>query len=39
MFCPRAIYSWWREIWLERVVEEVQPKRPESVQQVPAEVA
>jgi hypothetical protein len=19
MFCPRAIYSWWREIWLERV--------------------
>lgn len=21
MFCPRAIHSWWREIWLERVVE------------------
>lgn len=21
MFCPRAIYSWWREIWLERVRE------------------
>ena len=39
MFCPRAIYSWWREIWLERVSEEIQPKRPESVQQVPAEVA
>jgi hypothetical protein len=19
MFCPRAIFSWWREIWLERV--------------------
>jgi len=19
IFCPRAIYSWWREIWLERV--------------------
>src|SRR5262249_5765154 len=19
MFCPRAIYSYWREIWLERV--------------------
>jgi hypothetical protein len=19
MFCPRAIYSWWREIWLQRV--------------------
>ena len=21
MFCPRSIYSWWREIWLERVEE------------------
>jgi hypothetical protein len=21
MFCPRAIYCWWREIWLERVEE------------------
>jgi hypothetical protein len=21
MFCPRSIYSWWREIWLERVDE------------------
>jgi hypothetical protein len=21
MFCPRSIYSWWREIWLERVAE------------------
>ena len=21
MFCPRSIYSWWREIWLERVTE------------------
>lgn len=21
MFCPRAIYAWWREIWLERVTE------------------
>jgi hypothetical protein len=19
MFCPRSIYPWWREIWLERV--------------------
>ena len=19
MFCPRSIYSWWRENWLERV--------------------
>lgn len=22
MFCPRSIYSWWREIWLERVSEQ-----------------
>ncbi len=22
MFCPRSIYPWWREIWLERVYEE-----------------
>jgi len=21
MLCPRSIYSWWREIWLERVHE------------------
>lgn len=21
MFCPRAIYAWWREIWLERTSE------------------
>jgi hypothetical protein len=24
MFCPRSIYSWWREIWLERVPEDAQ---------------
>jgi hypothetical protein len=22
MYCPRGIYSWWREIWLERISEE-----------------
>lgn len=22
MFCPRSIYSWWREIWLERLSED-----------------
>lgn len=22
MYCPRSIYSWWREIWLERVAED-----------------
>jgi hypothetical protein len=21
MFCPRSIYSWWREVWLEKVPE------------------
>src|SRR5262249_6073358 len=21
MLCPRSIYSWWREVWLERVIE------------------
>jgi hypothetical protein len=21
VFCPRSIYSWWREVWLERVSE------------------
>lgn len=21
MFCPRSIYTWWREIWLERISE------------------
>jgi hypothetical protein len=39
MFCPRAIYSWWREIWLERIPEEGQPKRPEGVERAPAEAA
>lgn len=24
MFCPRSIYSWWHEIWLERVSESTQ---------------
>jgi len=24
MFCPRSIYAWWREIWLERVSEETE---------------
>jgi hypothetical protein len=19
MFCPRALYSWWRDVWLERI--------------------
>jgi hypothetical protein len=24
LFCPRAIYPYWREIWLERVAPPVQ---------------
>jgi hypothetical protein len=28
MFCPREIYSFWREGWLERVDEAAIPKRP-----------
>jgi hypothetical protein len=27
MFCPRSIFSWWREIWLERIED---PARPAS---------
>jgi hypothetical protein len=34
MFCPRALHSWWREIWLERVPanenDETAPARSES---------
>lgn len=30
MFCPRSIYSWWREVWLERVpVVTQQPNDPQ----------
>ena len=25
MFCPRALHSWWREVWLERVADETSP--------------
>jgi hypothetical protein len=27
MFCPRSIYGWWREIWLERVDDSSRPSR------------
>jgi hypothetical protein len=30
MFCPRAIYSYWRETWLEKVMEDT-PGRPDAV--------
>lgn len=28
MFCPRSIYSWWREVWLERVEDPTVAARP-----------
>lgn len=28
MFCPRSIFSWWREVWLERVPENPQQTSP-----------
>lgn len=40
MFCPRSIYSWWREIWLERVPDEthnisdLRSESPSSIQKV-----
>ena len=30
MFCPREIYIWWREIWLERVENREMSDRPEN---------
>ena len=39
MFCPRAIYSWWREAWLERVEEAHKiPHRTTVMAQSPAEL-
>jgi hypothetical protein len=29
MFCPRSIFSWWREVWLERVSSETLRRVPE----------
>jgi len=28
LFCPRGIYAWWREIWLERVPEDARAEKP-----------
>lgn len=36
MFCPRAIFSWWREIWLERVSASAQPQAGEGIVDCPA---
>ena len=30
MFCPREIYLWWREIWLERVEEALRDTPPQA---------
>jgi hypothetical protein len=30
MLCPRSIYSWWREVWLERVPEEEAALTPQA---------
>ncbi len=27
MLCPRSIYSWWREIWVEKISENGQPRK------------
>jgi hypothetical protein len=27
MFCPRSIYPWWREVWLERISENMHENR------------
>jgi hypothetical protein len=32
LFCPRAIYSYWREIWLERVTESGSPQQSKAAQ-------
>ncbi len=28
VFCPRGIYAWWREVWLERVSEDATAEKP-----------
>jgi len=38
MHCPRSIYSWWREVWLERVTVAA-PVRAERAADQPAEAA
>jgi hypothetical protein len=31
VFCPRSIFSWWREVWLERVTESLRDGPPPSM--------
>jgi len=28
VFCPRGIYAWWREVWLERVSDDARAEKP-----------
>lgn len=35
MFCPRSIYTWWREIWLERIPEKTDHPSGFTVGEVP----
>lgn len=42
MYCPRSIYSWWREIWLERITDDAlqgQLKNGSASQKSPGVVA
>ena len=39
MFCPRGIYSWWREVWLERVSEETAGRDDGVAENLPREPA
>ncbi len=36
MFCPRGIYSWWRENWLERVSDDDTDSAPQSIVSIAA---
>jgi hypothetical protein len=31
MYCPRSIFSWWREIWLERVFDNAQQQMHDAI--------
>ena len=36
MYCPRSIFAWWREIWLERVADNGEQKIVGDVVECPA---
>jgi len=37
LFCPRAIYSYWREIWLERVGPKPSVREQETIETAAAQ--